>query len=284
MRFRWGSHLKTLISNTRRRLNWANIIFNIMITKLKSAMNAAPAGGGSGGSVDDGNEQHSIQGAYTVTANNVQIISRTPHPPAKAAADNVITLLATGNSLLGAGPGGKVELRGNQGVRITAGPPLPLLPTSSNSTNGVEIVVGEMQNVTFQRGLLPVVDQKIEMTPSGITVDAGKGAMKAQSLKSIDLSCQTGAIKLKSGFAAIKLDMDGTVTIQSATAIKLSAGLGLSEITLDMDGVTIEGATVNIKGASVNLTGGEATPTIGTPAVNIEGPLINIKGDLVKIN
>lgn len=84
-----------------------------------------------------------------------------------------------------------------------------LLP--SDSTNGVEIVVGEMQNVTIQRGLLPV-DQKIEMIPSGITVDAGLGK----------------------------------VTIQSLTEITLSVAGGLSTITLTPAGITIQGLLVQI--------------------------------------
>jgi hypothetical protein len=105
---------------------------------------------------------------------------------------------------------GQVNVRGDQGVRLTAGPP-PLPPTDSDSTNGVEIMVGETQNVTIQRGLLPV-DQKIEMTPSGITVDAGMG----------------------------------TVTIQSLTQITLSVAGGLSTITLGPEGVTIQGVLVKI--------------------------------------
>ncbi len=93
---------------------------------------------------------------------------------------------------------------------ITAGPP-PLPPTASDSTNGVEIAVGELQNVTLQRGLLPI-DQKIEMTPGSITVDAGVG----------------------------------TVTIQSLTQITLSVAGGLSTITLGPEGITIQGLMVKI--------------------------------------
>src|ERR1700738_2531439 len=98
-----------------------------MMTKTETAMIPCSAGGGSGGGVDDGNDQHSVIGIYTVTASTVEIVSRTPLPPV-IAGENVITLLATGQTPTGVGPGGKVEMRGNQGVRITAGPPLPLLP------------------------------------------------------------------------------------------------------------------------------------------------------------
>jgi len=116
------------------------------------------------------------------------------------------------------GTGGQVNVRGNQGVRITAGPP-PLPPTDSDSTDGVEIAVGELQKVTIQRGLIPGVDQKIEMTPSGITVDAG--AMP--------------------------------VTIQSLTQITLSVAGGLNTITLTPTGITIQGVLIQIQGALVQV-------------------------------
>jgi MspA len=108
-------------------------------------------------------------------------------------------------------PDGKVNLRGSQGVRVTAGPPL-LPPTESDSVNGVEIIVGEAQNVIVQRGLLPGVDQKIEMTPGNITVDGGAG----------------------------------TITIQSLTEITLSVAGGMSSITLTPAGITIQGILVQI--------------------------------------
>jgi len=87
-----------------------------------------------------------------------------------------------------------------------------LPPTSSSSTNGVEIVVGETQNVTIQRGLLPGIDQKIEMAPGSITVDGGLG----------------------------------TVTIQSMTEITLQVAGGLSTISLTPAGITIQGILVKI--------------------------------------
>jgi hypothetical protein len=160
--------------------------------------------GGTGGGPESSNYVQSIEGAYSVEANQVQFVSRPPMPPA-VPGPNVITILAAG-----LGTDGKVDVRGSQGVRITAGPP-PLPPTTSESTDGVEIMVGETQNVTFHRGIVPV-DQKIEMTPSGITVDAGTG----------------------------------TVTIQSLTQITLSVAGGLSTITLGPEGVTIQGLMIKI--------------------------------------
>ncbi len=147
----------------------------------------------------------SVDGAYVVSANQIEFLSRPPLPIIPPG-PSVITLLAAGMT-----PDGQVNVRGSQGVRITTGPPL-LPPTESDSTNGVEIVVSEAQNVTIQRGLLPGVDQKIEMTPSGITVDAGTMP----------------------------------VTIQSLTQITLSVAGGLSTITLGPEGVTIQGILIQI--------------------------------------
>jgi hypothetical protein len=158
-------------------------------------------GGGSGGGDDKKTEARFFDGGYSVTANQVEFISRAAIPPASSD-PSAITLLASNIMDMS----GNVNLRGLAGVRITAGPP-PLPETGSSSTQGVEIEVGEIQKVTIKRGLIDGVDQKIEMTPSGITVDGG--AMP--------------------------------VTIQSLTQIKLSVAGGLSTITLGPDGITIQG-------------------------------------------
>lgn len=164
-----------------------------------------PGGAGTGGGPDTQDRIESADGSYSISANQVQLLSRPPLPPG-VPLPSVITIAAPGM-----GMDGRVDVRGSQGVRVTAGPP-PLPPTTSDSTNGVEIVVGEVQNVTIQRGLLPGVDQKIEMTPSGITVDAGSMP----------------------------------VTIQSLTQITLSVAGGLSAITLGPQGITLQGVLVQI--------------------------------------
>jgi len=147
----------------------------------------------------------STDGRFSISANQMLLVSRPPLPPVMPA-PCVITI-----SAVGMGVDGKVDVSGTEGVRISAAP-LGLVPTDSDSTNGVEIMVGELQNVTIQRGLVPGVDQKIEMTPSGITVDAGTMP----------------------------------VTIQSLTQITLSVAGGLSTITLGPQGVTIQGVLVQI--------------------------------------
>ncbi len=150
------------------------------------------------------NHHEAADGTYTVEGNRIELVARPPSPPA-VPGPTVISILAAG-----LGMDGRVEVRGAQGVRVTSGlPPLP--PMTSDSTNGVEVVVGETGNLTLQRGLLPV-DQKIELTPTGITVDAG--AME--------------------------------VTIKSLTQITLSVCDGLAKITLGPEGVTVEALTIRL--------------------------------------
>jgi len=163
-------------------------------------------GGGSGGGAQTTDHEESYDGHYGVTANSVAIVSMPPLPPA-ALGSTVITIVADAY-----GTGGKVDVNGSDGVRITAGPP-SLPPTHSDSTNGVEIVTGELQKITIQRGLLaPGVDQMIELTPSGITVDGGTMP----------------------------------ITIKSLTEITLSVAGGMGTISLTPAGVTIQGVLVQI--------------------------------------
>src|SRR5215475_8130763 len=127
--------------------------------------NGGGAGGGAG-APGPGNLTESINGAYGIRANQVDILARPPIPPA-IPTESVVTIVAAG-----LGMDGRVVIRGSQGVRVTAGPP-PLPEADSSSTNGVEMVVGETGNLTLQRGIIPEVDQKMEMTPTGVTIDGG---------------------------------------------------------------------------------------------------------------
>jgi hypothetical protein len=170
-----------------------------------TSANVKHIGGGSGGGPEDGAHSNSYDGRYSIAANEVEFVSRPPIPPA-VPGPYIISLLAAGM-----GTDGRVEVRGTQGVRVTTGPPL-LPPGSSESTNGVEVVVGETQNITIQRGLVPGVDQQIEMEPGSIVVDGGVG----------------------------------TVTVQSLTEVKLSVAGGLSSITLTPAAIIIQGPLVMI--------------------------------------
>lgn len=179
-------------------------------------VNSAASAGGTGGSGGDSSttvRPQFVDGKYLLAANQLEIVSRDPALPAPPNKCN-ITLLAS-NTL---GVDGQIDLRGAKGVRITAGPP-PLPATNSESTDGVEVMVGEAQNVTIQRGLIPGVDQKMEMTPGNITVDGGAG----------------------------------TIMIQSLSEITLSVAGGTSSITLTPTGITIQGPIIQIQGVLVKI-------------------------------
>jgi hypothetical protein len=164
-------------------------------------------GGGSGGgatagipsgALDDKQDNNRFfDGTYSVTANQLQLTSRAALPPASPD-PCAITLLASDITEMN----GNINLRGMGGVRITAGPP-PLPATGSTSTQGVEIEVGEMQSVTIKRGLIDGIDQTIEMTPSGITIDGGSMPVTIQSLTEIKLSVMGGASSITLGPAGI---------------------------------------------------------------------------------
>ena len=162
-------------------------------------------GAGSGGSPDTQDHSHFFDGTYSIVANQVELIGRPPMPPTSPD-PCVVSILAAG-----LGTDGLVDVRGSQGVRVTAGPPL-LPPAASSSTNGVEIVVGETQNISIERGLVTGVDQQILMAPGSIIVDGGVGS----------------------------------ITIKSLTSITLQVAGGLSSITMTPAGITIQGILVQI--------------------------------------
>jgi hypothetical protein len=168
------------------------------------------SGAGSGGSpvaIEEITTQHyeGFDGTYALRANKIELMARPPLPPAPPEPSN-ITLLASGMGI-----DGKVDIRGSQGVRITSGPPM-LPPTTDAGTNGVEVIASELQTVTIQRGLIPAVDQKIEMSIGAIMIDGGVG----------------------------------TITVQSLTEIKLQVAGGVSSITLTPVGIIIQGPIVMI--------------------------------------
>jgi hypothetical protein len=181
-------------------------------------------GGGSGGDTgmsDKGHQVKSARGTYQIGGNQVVLVSRKNIPPAPDGPSRIVLLAAGG--LPGAFiDDGTVDVRGCKGVRITAGPvslPMASPETSSADTlNGVDIGVSELQNIRIQRGLTPV-DQQIQMTPQGITIDAG----------------------------------DMPVTIQSLTQVTLSVAGGLNTITLSPEGITIQGVMITIQGAMVQI-------------------------------
>jgi hypothetical protein len=164
------------------------------------AIDELKLGGGSGGGDDGNNTIQSADGVYEIEANQLMLVTKDPDEPDLKnphANDHVITILATGK--LPTFDDGKVDIRGGKGVRITTGPPIsvPPVPTTSDSTDGVEIVASETQNIVIQRGLL-ATDQKIELCPGVINIDsgAGPGIISIKSFASIELSICNGTSKI----------------------------------------------------------------------------------------
>jgi len=107
----------------------------------------------------------------------------------------------------------------------------------SASTNGVEIMVGEQQKVTIQRGLTPLA-QKIEMTSGGITLQCGS------TPASPSIAITPDGITLQCGTTPVSPKIEMT-----AEGIILSAGGAMQAITIGVNGITvIEGGVVRITG------------------------------------
>ena len=174
-----------------------------------------------------GNHNQSLDGHFSIAANQVELLARPPLPPA-VPGQSVVSILAAG-----LGIDGLVDIRGSQGVRVTAGPP-PLLPASSASTNGVEILAGETGTVTVQRGLLPI-DQKMELTPQGVTIDAGVGKVTVNSLTQIELSVAEGLTKITLGpegvtIQALQITLSAQVQAQIQGIIAQLTGQAMTQI------------------------------------------------------
>jgi hypothetical protein len=171
-------------------------------------------GGGSGGDTgmeSSGNQLKSASGTYQIGGNQVVLIARESLPPAQAGPSRIILLAAGGV------PGafiddGMVDIRGCKGVRVTTGPgAIPMLSptTSSEATNGVEILVSETQTVKIQRGLsTPGVSvQTITMEPLAITLNAGTA----------------GTLTLAAGTSSITIGPSG-ITIIGVPMVNINPG------------------------------------------------------------
>jgi hypothetical protein len=197
-------------------------------------------GGGSGGGVD---KVDSTERTRTITGNRIEIVSRRlpmtdPKEPPVA---NVITLLATGETPAGTGPGGLVELRGNTGVRITSGPPLgPLLPTSSSSsTNGIELQAAEQQEVSLAQGVM-AFPRSVRLDNDGIDIYGGPSG-------TVEISQGVPGIgpDLKIAPTGITVDAaTGMLTLQSETMITLKVAGGAASITLTPTGIQLKGVLI----------------------------------------
>jgi hypothetical protein len=168
--------------------------------------------GGSGGAdcteENKGDQAISVDGTYSIRANQVALTSWKNIPPS---ADNEsrVMLLAMGGLEGLFADSGMVDVRGCKGVRITSGSLIPIInpPMSADSTDGIEIETGETQSITMKRGVLPVLDQYITLTSSGITIDAGL----------------LGTLTLTAGLSTITIGPSG-ITIVGLPLVQINPG------------------------------------------------------------
>jgi hypothetical protein len=168
--------------------------------------------GGSGGAdcteENKGDQAISVDGTYSIRANQVALTSWKNIPPS---ADNEsrVMLLAMGGLEGLFADSGMVDVRGCKGVRITSGSLIPIInpPMSADSTDGIEIETGETQSITMKRGVLPVIDQYITLTSSGITIDAGL----------------LGTLTLTAGLSTITIGPSG-ITIVGIPVVQINPG------------------------------------------------------------
>jgi hypothetical protein len=159
-------------------------------TRPVREMVAAPCGAGSGGGPGDGNQSHHFDGTYGVGANQLMFFAE-DHPMASVGPPSPTPPLIGICAVSDTGLLGTVCVRGDESVQITSGlPQLP--PAHADGVSGVSVVVGEIQNIILQRGLITGVDQIIQMEPGSIMVDGGAGMVTVQSLSMIKLSVAGG--------------------------------------------------------------------------------------------
>jgi hypothetical protein len=158
-------------------------------------------GAGSGGGDDGNNTLQTADGVYEIAANEVTLLTTGPdHGPE---GPHIITLLASGKKE-GGFSDGRVDVRGSKGVRITSGPAIPPdVPTTSESTNGVEIITSGTQKILLQVGAAPTppAPPKIEMQIMAIIIDAGTGIIR--------ITTTSGSISLQAGPSSIVLAPEG---------------------------------------------------------------------------
>jgi hypothetical protein len=149
----------------------------------------ANLGGGSGGGLSP-NHSATATGTYQIDANQIDLLSEPPIPPA-VPQPCVITVLAAGEEP----EDGLVNIRGTAGVRITSGP-VEDPPTYDPATQGVEIVVSEEQTVTISCGGIPDVSPTITVSAAGIIINTGEAPLMLTSLSNINLSVAEGVAEI----------------------------------------------------------------------------------------
>ena len=115
-------------------------------------------------------------------------------------------------------------------------PGLVFHPAGKLPAGCVDVVAGQLGSINLERGLMPT-DQRIEMTPAGIKINAGTMPVEIESLTGITLSVAGGMTKIRLGpegvtiegltlrlSASILAEIKGTMTTVQATALNKVSG------------------------------------------------------------
>jgi hypothetical protein len=179
--------------------------FKYQCRSRRAVPRAETIGAGSGGD-GDGNVCHYNDQTFMVSSNDV-MFSATYLNDQKPF--GTIDLLACGGM---ASPQGTVNVRGDQGVRISSGP-YNQPPSVNKDISGLEMQCGDQQTIQLSRGQDGNPMQgRITFNVDGIGINAQQGG----------------------------------VWIKSLTQIKLMVAGGTSSITLTPSGIVMQGPMINI--------------------------------------
>jgi hypothetical protein len=217
-------------------------------------------GGGSGGGAPDparppcakNTDEHRVDGTYAIIANQVEVRAEPPQVPAPIDPCKILLLASNPTALQG-----EVNLRGDKGVRITTGPmSLPPRPAVEDSAiMGLEVETFDLHSITLTRGVTQPNIQKIEMKPTGITIEGNPMPITMHSKQTIQLN------------SLLKIDLlvgEGPATSEvTLVPGKISLSIGPSTITMDPQQIKIAVASNSITISPQGIT------IQGLPAVNI---------------
>ena len=161
-------------------------------------------GGGSGGDTgmtDKGHQVKSARGTYQIGGNQVVLVSRKNIPPAPEGPSRIV-LLAAGGVEGAFIDDGTVDVRGCKGVRITAGP--ISLPMASPETSSADTLDG---------------------------VDIGASQLQKIRIQRGFLFPEIQTIEMEPNSIVIDAGLNGSLSLRA----------GMSQITIDLTGVTIIG-------------------------------------------
>jgi hypothetical protein len=157
--------------------------------------------GSGGGETVYGSQTCYFQGHWAVGAGAVLLYAMPNFRGTSLGQDNPSLVLAA----VSEESKGRAALRGNQGVRISSGPPnQPPLATSDIS--GIEMQTGDEQTINIMRGMDPWnTNQRITLAQHGISIHCGTGQISLDAAQEILLQVAGGTSSISLTTAGIVL-------------------------------------------------------------------------------